>query len=146
MKYQCKVWPGSSQPAFPKETFRWAAVINVKLTHRHSPPTKFIEAWVDTGAHCCMFHASFCKSLGIKLEDGIKSDLGGVIGGTSRPMYFHKTKILIGSSQIETMVGFCDFLSVGGRLGRRGFFDSFIFNLNGTGQLPHFDIEKINRA
>ncbi len=93
-----------------------------------------------------MFHASFCKSLGIKLEDGIKADLGGVIGGVNRPMYFHKTKILIGSVQVETMVGFCDSLSVGGLLGRRGFFDNFIFKLDGTGQLPHFELEKINRS
>jgi hypothetical protein len=93
-----------------------------------------------------MFHANFCKSLGIKLENGIKSELGGVIGGEKRLMYFHKTKILIGTSHIETMIGFCDSLSVGGLLGRRGFFDNFAFNLDGTSQLPYFDIEKINRA
>ena len=26
-----------------------------------------------------MFHAGFCRSLGIRLEDGIKSDLGGIV-------------------------------------------------------------------
>jgi hypothetical protein len=93
-----------------------------------------------------MFHASFCKSLGIRLEDGIKSELGGVIGGDIRPMYFHKTKILIGSTQVETMVGFSDFLSVGGLLGRRGLFDNFIFTLNGTSNPPTFELEKIDRT
>jgi hypothetical protein len=146
LKYACKVWPGSSQPAFPKEAYHWAPVINVKLIHRHAPPTKYIEAWVDTGAHCCMFHASFCKSLGIRLEDGIKSELGGVIGDDKRPMYFHKTRILVGSSQIETMVGFCEFLSVGGLLGRRGFFDNFFFSLNGISNPPTFELDKIDRA
>jgi hypothetical protein len=145
LKYQCKVWPGSSQSAFPKEAFHWAPVINVKLIHRHSPPTKYIEAWLDTGAHCCMFHASFCRALGIRLEDGIKSELSGVISGDNRPMYFHKTNILIGSSKIETMVDFCESLSVGGLLGRRGFFDHFVFILNGTGNPPAFELEKINR-
>lgn len=93
-----------------------------------------------------MFHANFCKSLGIKLEDGIRSELGGVIGGDNRPMYFHKTRILIGSSQIETMVGYSEFLSVGGLLGRRGLFDSFIFTLDGTGSPPTFELEKLGRG
>jgi hypothetical protein len=93
-----------------------------------------------------MFHADFCKSMGMKLESGIQSELGGVIGGDSRPMYFHKVKILISSGQIQTMVGFSKFLSVAGLLGRRGFFDNFKFSLDGTSESPAFEIEKINRA
>lgn len=92
-----------------------------------------------------MFHSSFCKALGIRLEDGIRSELSGVISGDNRPMYFHKTNIPIGSSEIETMVGFCESLSVGGLLGRRGFFDQFVFTLNGGGNPPVFELEKINR-
>ena len=119
MRYQCKVYPGSSHAAFPKEAFHWAPLLNVKLIYRHSPPTKWIEAFVDTGAHTCMFHAGFCRSLGIRLEDGIKSELGGIIGGAKEPIYYHQIKILIGSSQLQTMVGFSDNLSVAGLLGRR---------------------------
>jgi len=92
-----------------------------------------------------MFHASFCKALGIRLEDGVRSELSGVISGDNRPMYFHRTNILIGSTQIETMVGFCESLSVGGLLVRRGFFDHFVFTLDGTGNPPTFDMDKINR-
>jgi hypothetical protein len=140
------VWPGSSNPAFPKEIFHWAPLLNVKLIYKHSPPTKWIEAFADTGAHSCMFHADFCRSLGIRLNEGIKTDLGGIIGGAKAPLYFHQVKILIGSFQIQTMVGFSEALSVAGLLGRRGFFDNFIFNLDGTGSLPVFEIEKLNRV
>jgi hypothetical protein len=93
-----------------------------------------------------MFHADFCRSLGIKLEEGIKSELGGIIGGAKCPIYFHPVKILAGASQVQTMVGFSDSLSVAGLLGRRGFFDNFIFTLDGTTHIPAFEIEKLNRA
>ena len=79
---------------------------------------QMIEAFADTGAHSCMFHADFCRSLGIKLTEGIKTNLGGIIGGASAPLYYHQIKILIGSSQIQTMVGFSEALSVAGLLGR----------------------------
>jgi hypothetical protein len=146
LKYACKVWPGSSLTAFPKEKFHWAPLLNVKLIYKHSPPTKWIEAFADTGAHCCMFHADFCSSLGIKLKDGIEDELGGIIGGAKSSMYFHSIKILVGSAQFQTMVGFSEKLSVAGLLGRRGFFDSFHFSLDGTSEVPSFEIEKINRA
>jgi hypothetical protein len=146
LKYPCKVWPGSSEKAFPKEAFHWAPLLNLKLIYRHSPPTKWIEAIADTGAHCCMFHADFCHALGIKFREGIESQLGGVIGGASVPMYFHQVKILIGSAQIQTMVGFAEKLSVAALLGRRGFFDNFRFSLNGTSNPPVFEIDKVNRV
>jgi hypothetical protein len=120
--------------------------MNVKLIYRHSPPTKWIESWVDSGSHVCMFHANVCRSLGINLEDGIESPLGGVIGGTTVPLYFHKIKILIGSEQVETMAGFSDKLSVGGLLGRRGFFDNFVVKIDSSTNPPFFELEKIHRA
>ena len=93
-----------------------------------------------------MFHAGFCRSLGIKLEDGIESPLGGVIGGTTVPLYFHKVKILIGSEQVETMAGFSDKLSVAGLLGRRGFFDNFVVKIDSSTNPPFFEFEKIHRT
>lgn len=118
----------------------------MKLFYRHAPPTKWIEAFVDTGAHSCMFHADFCHSLGVRLEDGVASNLGGVIGGTRAPIYYHPIGILVDSFQVQTMVGFSKALSVGGLLGRRGFFDSFVFTLDGTTDPPVFELVKLNRV
>jgi len=93
-----------------------------------------------------MFHAGFCRSLGIRLEDGIRSELGGVIGGKLVPIYFHKIKILVGSQQLTTMAGFSEQMSVAGLLGRRGFFEDFIVRIDSSTSPPSFELDKINRA
>ncbi|MGO9591887.1 MAG: hypothetical protein ACLP3K_17805 [Candidatus Acidiferrales bacterium] len=93
-----------------------------------------------------MFHADLCRHLGISLEDGIKADLGGVVGGARADMYFHKIKILVGSYQVTTMAGFSTDLTVAGLLGRRGFFEDFIVKIDSSTNPPYFDLEKINRA
>ncbi len=93
-----------------------------------------------------MFHAGFCNALGIRMEEGIRSDLGGVVGGVSVPIYFHKIKILVGAQQLTTMAGFSEKLSVAGLLGRRGFFDDFIVKIDSSTSPPSFELDKINRA
>jgi hypothetical protein len=120
-------------------------MLNIKLVYKHSPPTKWIESWVDSGAHSCMFHAGFCKALGIDLKSGIETQLAGVIGVVSQPIYFHKVKILIGSEQFETMVGFSENLSVAGLLGRRGFFENSIVKIDSSVSPPVLEVEKIHR-
>lgn len=93
-----------------------------------------------------MFHAGFCRFLGIRLEDGIKADLSGVVGGKNADIFFHKIKILIGSTQLTTMAGFSTELSVAGLLGRRGFFENFVVKIDSSTNPPFFELEKINRA
>lgn len=148
MRFNCKVWPVPTPlPAFPKERFHWAPLINVRLIYHHSPPSKSIECWVDSGAHVCMFHASLCHPLGIKrLEDGIEDELKGVIGGPKAPLYFHKVKILVASEQFETMAGFSRDLSVAGILGRRGFFENFVVTIDSSTIPPFCEIHKIHRT
>jgi hypothetical protein len=93
-----------------------------------------------------MFHAGFCRSLGIRLESGIRGDLAGVVGGKKADLWFHRIKILIGGYQVTTMAGFSDQLSVAGLLGRRGFFEEFIVKIDSSTNPPSFDLDKINRA
>lgn len=93
-----------------------------------------------------MFHAGFCRSLGIRLEDGIESILGGVVGGKTARMYYHRIKILIGMEQLTTMAGFSAELSVAGLLGRRGFFDNFVVKIDSSTNPPSFDFDRIHRA
>ncbi len=81
-----------------------------------------------------------------KLEDGIKEDLSGIIGGPKIPIYFHKIKILVAAEQFETMVGFSWSFSVAGLLGRRGFFENFMVKIDSSTNPPTFDLEKIHRA
>ena len=93
-----------------------------------------------------MFHAGFCRALGINLENGIPSEVGGIIGGLSASIYFHKVKVQIGSEQLSTMAGFSEQLSVAGILGRRGFFENFVVKIDSSGTPPFFELEKIHRA
>jgi hypothetical protein len=121
-------------------------LLNVRLIYQHSPPTKYVESFVDSGAHSCMFHAGFCRALGIRLEDGVSSTLGGIVGGKTAPLYYHRIKILIGSEQLTTMAGFSAELSVGGILGRRGFFDNFVVKIDSSTDPPSFEFDRIHRA
>lgn len=122
-------------------------MLNVRLSYRHSPPTKSIECWIDSGAGVCIFHASICHSLGIRrLEDGVRDDLRGVIGGPKAPMYFHKINIIVFGDSFETMAGFSHDLSVTGLLGRRGFFENFVVKIDASTSPPTCEIEKIHRA
>jgi hypothetical protein len=84
--------------------------------------------------------------MGMRLEEGIKGDLSGVVGGKKADLYFHEVKILIGGYQVTTMAGFSNDISVAGLLGRRGFFEDFVVKIDSSTNPPHFDIEKINRA
>ena len=145
IRLPCKVWPTPApHPAFPNETYHWAPIINVRLIHKHAPPSKSIECWIDSGSHVCLFHGSLCHSLGIKrIEDGVIEEIGGIFGDYKRPVYFHKVKIIVVSEQFETMAGFSWDLSVVGILGRRGFFQNFITKIDSLQNPPCIELEKI---
>lgn len=151
MKVECKVWPVQEpHPAFPREKSTWAPIIPVRLIYRHSPPSRRIEAVVDSGSPYCLFHSDVCQSLGIRrLEDGIEESLKGVVGGQNAPeapMYFHKIKIMVVADQFETMVGFSPGPAVGGILGRRGFFENFTVKFDCSVDPPSMEIEYIHRT
>lgn len=151
MRFNCKVHPViETHPAFKDEKFHWWPVVPVRLIYKHSPPTRRIEAIVDSGSPYCLFHASICNSIGIKrLEDGVEDTLKGIVGGKnvpSVPMYFHKVKIVVADGQFETMAGFSWGLAVGGLLGRRGFFENFVVKFDCSLDPPQIDVERLPRV
>ena len=139
-----------SHPAFPEEKFHWLPVLSIRIIYKHSPPSQRLEAIVDSGSPHCIFHASICRSLGIRtVEEGIEDRLKGIVGGPaapSSPIYFHKVKILVGSEQFETMAGFSWDLAVGGLLGRRGFFENFLVQFDCSAHPPQLEIHRIARV
>jgi len=147
LRVNCKVLPPSPNPAFSKEKFSWVPVLNVKLSHKHSPQTKWLECIVDSGSGICIFHADLCRALGIrKLESGIKDTLGGVIPGVSVPMYYHKVTIQIGTQRFATMAAFSKELITAGILGRRGFFENFTVKFDASESPPFLEVERIHLA
>jgi len=139
-------------PAFPDDRYIWEPRLPVQVIFKHSPPSKRIEAIVDSGSPYCLFHAGFCHSLGMKLEKGKKELLKGVIGGhdsPTAPMYFHKVKILVGLSQFETWAGFSWHLSCACLLGQKGFFENFEVTFDWSSHppsSPRLRVERIIRA
>ena len=119
----------------------------MRLARQHSAPTRTIECWIDSGADVCIFHAGICHPLGIKnVEDGIRDELYGVIGGMRVPIYFHKVRVILFGEFFETMAGFSQHLSVAGLLGLRGFFESFAVTIDSSTDPPFCQIDKIHRA
>lgn len=93
-----------------------------------------------------MFHASLCGPLGIRLEDGIEEQLGGIITAARAPIYYHNIKMIVGSEQIKTTAGFSSALSVVGILGRRGFFEKFTVKFDYRELPPILEVERIRHT
>ncbi len=93
----------------------------------------------------CSMRVSAIHSVSKGSKMGFATSLRASLAGL-RPLYFHKVKILVGAEQFETMAGFSPELSVGGILGRRGFFENFIVRIDSSTTPPVCDIEKIHRA
>src|ERR1700693_3498441 len=80
-----KVLPvAGADPRVPSgASMAWVPLLNVKVIYKHAP-SKRIEAYVDSGAPTCLFHAFIGIALGMKIEDGVEGPLGGVIGGVQK--------------------------------------------------------------
>lgn len=149
MRFNYKVVPLTTpHPAFPNDTSIWMPVLSVKIDNpaTHSPPTKRFEAVVDSGAPDCYFHASIGRAIGLKIENGVKGDLSGIVQGAAIKVYYHDVGLYVGTDRVRVRAGFSDDVSVAGILGRRGFFDNFIITFDPSQTPPGFDIQRLGRA
>jgi hypothetical protein len=119
--------------------------LTVSLVIGHAPSKKF-EAIVDSGSCACLFHADVGKAHGLKLKDGAKGPLSGVVGGACGEVYYHKVKLCIGSHMIPINAGFSETLTVAGLLGRHGFFEHFSVLFDPANNPPGFEITRIYRT
>ncbi len=72
--------------------------------------------------------------------------MGGVIANLQESAYFHRVQIYVESNwKITVTAGFMENLSVGGILGRNGFFDNFRVTFDQGVNPPEFEITKIVR-
>lgn len=102
-----------------------------------------IAALVDSGADRCLFHASIGAALGIEVEKGTEVPFGGVIGGSTGKIYYHKIRLLALGEWVEITGGFSYELSFDALLGRTGFFDNFIVTFDHTTDPPCFELQRI---
>ena len=87
------------------------------------------QALVDSGSDDCIFSAEIADLIGIDITAGEREDVGGVVAGQRRPMYFHHVEVSVGGNVRAIRAAFMPDLSTNGHglLGQRGFFDLFAF-------------------
>jgi hypothetical protein len=106
-----------------------------------------VEAYIDTGAQCCLFDNSYAKQVGIRDYKNTTPEnilpLSGIGGkAPENTAYFHDLKLVIFNDQthlklnnalkiIQTKIGFLENpIPVAGILGVYGFLDHFSFKTN----------------
>ena len=120
-------------------------VVKVSIIINHAVSKRF-EAIVDSGSTVCLFHADIGKPLSLKLKDGDKGSLGGVVGGSKGDVYYHKIKLKVMADIIPITAGFSEHLSVAAILGRHGFFENFIVTFDPCTNPPGLTIQRVHRA
>lgn len=148
MRFPYKSWPYPADDPLFANKFDWSPILTVRVSYpaRHSPPSRPFEAWVDSGSPHCYFQSDVGRAIGIRIESGIESELGGIIAGPKCPVYFHDVALHIGTEIIRLRAGFCDTLAAAGILGRMGFFNNFIINFDPSSTPPGLDLTRILRA
>lgn len=99
-------------------------IIPLKLSYKGT--TLAHEALVDSGSDLCLFDAEFGELLGIDIESGEKTEVGGVTGAAA-PYYWHDVTLNVGGHYFQTRVGFMRAIASDyGILGQDGFFNFFV--------------------
>jgi hypothetical protein len=130
--------------AFPKEVSEWLPELECRLAKKHAKPGVRFSAVVDSGSPFCLFRADLGRQIGLDIHKGVPQDIGGVVSGGSEPAYFQKVSLYIENNWvIEVHAGFMENLSVGGLLGRRGFFENFIVRFDHSSLPPVLEIDRI---
>jgi hypothetical protein len=99
---------------------------------------------MDTGSPYCLFQASLGRAIGLKVEEGIRHEISGIVAGASVPGFFHKIIMSVEDIwTVDVMAGFVEGMGAGILLGRRGFFDNFMVKFDHSTAPPSFEIDKI---
>ncbi len=110
---------------FPYIEFRGRRAPIVPIEFYNKEWIKF-NAYVDSGAGYCVFHARIAEMLGLRLEDGEKIYVT-VGDGSQIVVYIHKIKIRLAGKEIDANVGFSKHLGIGFNIiGRLDVFDRFV--------------------
>jgi hypothetical protein len=90
----------------------------------------YLQAYVDSGASCSVFHSDIAQLLGIKLSRCKKRYIA-LGNGSVIPIYICNIKIQFAGENFEIPAGFSDSLKIGfNLLGRSGVFDRFAMCFN----------------
>ena len=104
-------------------------VIPILVRNPRTKQSVGYQALVDSGSDHCIFSSEIAELIGIDIAAGERDDIGGVVAGARRPIYFHDVEISVGGNVRAIRAAFMTDLSTSGHglLGQRGFFDCFSF-------------------
>ncbi len=99
-------------------------VIPIEICHE-SERVRY-EVLLDSGADCNIVPAEIGELLGIDIESGQESPVGGITGG-GKSFFLHMVTLTVGGRSFEVPMGFMpDMPAFGyGVVGQHGFFDLF---------------------
>lgn len=122
----------------------WEPQLLVRLGKKGRKYTPRFPAIVDSGSPFCIFKEDVASFLGIDIEKGEESKVGGVIAGVFQPIYFHRVQLYVESDWVVNVrAGFVKKLSTSGILGRTGFFDNFVVTFDHSQNPPCLEITRI---
>jgi hypothetical protein len=130
MRVDYKILPTERDSPFGRARY-WLPIVKVRLVS--GGRAVWVEAIVDSGSHCCVFHSGVADYLGIDLRAGKRDQVRGVMATEWSEVFYHPVTLGIGSEQNRTIVGFAEQPSTPGLLGRIGFFENFHVAFNPIG-------------
>jgi hypothetical protein len=145
MKISYKIFPTSSDPGYNGASSTWMPIVPVSLIIGHTKTPRF-DALVDSGAFTTYFRADIGRAFGLRIEEGEKGELRGVVDAPPAIVYYHPVKLCLAEHMISIRVGFYDKLTFAGILGRHGFFEHFSVLFDPSNNPPGMDIQRIHRA
>ena len=90
----------------------------------------YLQAYVDSGAACSIFHADVAQLLDLKSSRGVRRYMA-LGNGSVLPVTLHRVRVRFAGKEFAVPVGFSDALKVGfNLLGRAGFFTRFVLSFN----------------
>ncbi len=108
--------------------------------------TPTFPALVDSGSPYCLFAASVGEFMGLDVASGVREEIYGMSADVHEPAYFHRLKLFVETDWvIEVNAGFVKGLSVGGILGRTGFFDQFRVCFDQSRLPPFLELTRIEK-
>jgi len=140
LKLPYKKYPA---PDLPGGFFYAATVpVNIALPAKNSPRSKRFDAFIDSGASQCIFHAAIGRAIGLEKEKGQVVSTNSIQGPTD--IYVHDISLYAPGGIVRARAGFSDALPRAGVPGMSGFFEYFKVTFDPTAL--HVQLKRLYKA
>lgn len=131
------------RPGTPGHDSFWLPVIPIRL--RLGERAVRVEAIVDSGSHCCLFHSRVGELLGLDVGSGVRDTLSGALRSPQSEVYYHRLWMDVAGERLSVLAGFTQDALQPALLGRDGFFDHFRVTFNPETSPAGMELERVRR-